>query len=431
MNSAQKKNTGSGSLTLFGSEEVPQPLRKAVEVVHSVASTPLGLVERKVMNIWIKNVHESQPDRDGWFSISLAKMEEAMDYSSHNRAGIVRASKAMMGVIFEWDVLAPAERKQALWKASVLFPEVEVHNTEVKYRVSSEVRPQLERPTIYALIDLNVSNKLRRAGAMGMYEFCVRYEKIGRTAKVEWQTFRDMILGKTASQKLYEEYKYFKSRVLNPCLIELNLQSPLTLELLEEKDRKVVTTIQFLVTPKDASATQDVNDENKELIAMMTGLKLPASEARKLLAKHDPADIRRAVEFTKQRMANKSQAKLENPGAYFRTALSQGYAEASIRPEDKGRPAKPAAPKVDLLESYLSEQADQAAEYFKELDAGDQASFMERYNAAAIPQLQLGKKHNKASERAFYRWLAIETWGEPTTEQLLSFAAAQLAKSAG
>ncbi len=65
-----------------------------------------------------------------------------------------------------------------------------------------------------------------------------------------------------------------------------------------------------------------------------------------------------------------------------------------------------------------------ATGYFKELDVADQDELIHRYNEGqSIPTLQIKKnKATKASQTAFFRWLAIDTWGQPTPTQLLQFA---------
>lgn len=67
----------------------------------------------------------------------------------------------------------------------------------------------------------------------------------------------------------------------------------------------------------------------------------------------------------------------------------------------------------------------EADEYFRELDPEDQFSLIERYDSQQpIETLRLTgkKKPGKAAQATFFGWLAKVTWGEPTPEELLTFA---------
>jgi hypothetical protein len=48
---------------------------------------------------------------------------------------------------------------------------------------------------------------------------------------------------------------------------------------------------------------------------------------------------------------------------------------------------------------------------------------IQQYNSQqVVPALKLKKKASKAAQTAFYKWVADETWGQPSTETLLAFA---------
>lgn len=418
-----------GQIGLFKLES-PEPFRKAVQIVHSKPRAPMSLLQRKLNNVWLKNAMVTRPDAEGWYSIPVRNMAEGVGFDSNNRDYLKQSAEQMMRIVFEWDVVAPSH-KRVLWKASVLYPEVEIRQDLVRYQISSQLRDHVLDPEMYALIDMTVVRKFRKAASVPIYEFCVRFEKIKITAEITWQDFRDMVLGEGKEATAYVEYKYFKQKVLNLCIAEINAEANITIGLLETRIGRRVDKIRFTVERKTEVVVQEngsLDDENLELVGEMVKLGVPQSESKRLARKHSARELHAALDFTRKRGADKRANRLENPAAYFRQALTQGWGMA----EDVSVKVAPAAPRgaADPLEEAFAMQRLQEAEgYFNELDAPDQSSLIETYNQEQqTPQLRVGKRATKASQTAFYRWLAVHVWGQPNSEELLKFARQQLRK---
>lgn len=394
--------------------------------MHSKPKSPLSLLHRKIGNAWLKHAIESQPDSDGWWELSIKKLALNIGFDSNNRQYLKESAEALMRVVFEWDVIAPMD-KRVQWKASVLFPEIEIRNDVIRYQISSQMRERMINPEIYAMIDMNVVRRFRRASSLAIWEFCVRFERIGRTAEVEWRTFRDIVLGESPENSTYQEYKYFKSKVVNPAVAEINSESNHTIGLIEERIGKRVATIRFDIDRK-ASQDQSLPDPrlNESLIDIVS-LGVPQSEARKLTATHSAEHCMEALDYTRRRMADQKLPRLANPAAYFRQALNNRYAADVPRPEARATPRSPQTRPLDIKEIYATHQVSEAELYFKELDAADQLAIVERYNAQqGVHQLQLNARKTKLAQTAFFRWLVQEVWGEPSSEELLEFAQGML-----
>lgn len=418
---------------LFQVQETPRSYRKAVEVVHSKPRAPMSLLQRKLANAWLKNAVDNRPDHDGWWTIGIGEMSQHIGFDSNNREYLKESARDLMRIIFEWDVISPAARR-ASWKASVLFPDVEIRSDVMRYQISKPLRDSVLNPDIYALIDLNVVRKFRRAPSLAIYEHCVRFEKIGRTTPVPWKEFRDIVLGESADAPSYSEFKFFRSKVLVPSIAEINSVSDIQVTLEQSKIGKSVSTLQFTVEKKPSLEIIEPTDERtQEAVGEMVEMGIPQSEAKRLAKKHGHERIRSAVTYTRKRVADKKAAKIENQAAYLRMALSHDWGAV----EDvtiKGRSAKPdsrtAANK--LMDDFMVGQIGQAERYFKELDAADQGLLIGRYNdQQKIKSLHVkSSRITKGAQTAFFGWLALDTWGKPTTEQLLEFAQTLLADRA-
>lgn len=425
---SKPRNVSEKQLSLFSSCETPDAFRKAVQVVHSKPKSPLSLLHRKIGNAWLKHAIENQPDADGWWELGIKKLALNIGFDSNNRQYLKESAEALMRVVFEWDVIAPID-KRVQWKASVLFPEIEIRSDAIRYQISSQMRERMVNPEIYAMIDMNVVRRFRRASSLAIWEFCVRFERIGRTAEVEWRTFRDIVLGESAENTTYLEYKYFKSKVVNPAVAEINSESNHTIGLIEEKIGKRVATIRFDIDRK--SCQEQLGEEFllNESISDMVRIGVPQSEARKLFVANTPEQISGALKYTQKRMAEQKLTKVENPAAYFRQALSNRYLLKEDHYALKVVKQVRIVRSMDIKEIYAAQQIREAEHYFQELEAGEQAEIVERYNKQqTVRPLQVTSKRSKLALSVFFRWLSQETWGDANSDELLEFAQQMLAK---
>ena len=187
---ATKKNSPAppsldGQISLFNVRETPDAFRKAVQVVHSQPKSPLSLLQRKLGNAWLKHAIDSQPDDEGWWQLGIGQLAVTIGFDSNNRQYLRESAEALMRIVHEWDVLAPTA-KRVQWKASVLFPEVEIENTLLRFQVSSQLLAQVRNPAVYAFIDESISRRFRRGPTFAIYQHCFRFVKVGKTSEVKW-----------------------------------------------------------------------------------------------------------------------------------------------------------------------------------------------------------------------------------------------------
>ena len=418
-------------ISLIDVRESPDPFRKAVQVLHSKPKSPLSLLQRKLGNSWLKNAIENPPDKDGWWELGIKELAIDIGFDSNNRQYLKQSAEAMMSIVFDWDVLAPAEKK-IIWKASVLFPEIEVHSDVIRYQFSSQMRELMINPEIYALIDMNIVRKFRRASSLGIWEFCVRFEKVKRTSEVKWEKFRDMILGESTENKTYQEYKFFKSKVLKPGIAEINSETNNTIVLVESKIGKRISAISFIVTRNSPVTLIEEPDALADVIGELVQFGIPPSEAKKLCKTEALIEVRGALDYTKRRMSDPKAARLDNPAAYFRHTLANRYAVAENAKIKAGAPVQAAERFFDIRASYATYQLSEAERYFTELDPDDQSSMVVLYNEQQRAEpLQLKKTATKLARVSFYQWLAKTTWGEPSADEMLKFAQQLLGESVG
>jgi Initiator Replication protein len=427
---SKKHTAASQQIGLFQIAEVPNTFRKAVQIVHSEPKAPMSMLQRKLSNVWLKNAVETEPDKDGWWSISVSQMNEHIGFDSKNQKYLHDSAHELMTIVFEWDVIAPA-RKKTLWKASVLFPEVEIESGVIRYQISGQLKERVLNPDLFALIDMNILRKLRRGPSIALYEFCVRFVKVNFTTPVEWEKLRDMIMGASSESASYEEYKYFRAKILKPCLAEINSQTELQIELLEpvKKGRKI-HTLQFSVHVKhdDAIDVELPDEDTLEVVGEIIKIGVLQSEAKKLTKQYSLEAIKAAIAYTKANAKS-------NPPAFFRGALEKGWAQAEDVSIKASKPAKAPATTnnaaTQLEDAFAAQRRVEAAEYFKELNPAECEELVDKYNGDQSTKALMVNLHGRTGQGAlskFYTWLANETWGAVTPDLLLDFARKEFMK---
>lgn len=431
----QNKIQSSPAFTLEPSSP-SDAFRKAVQAVHSKPRAPLTLLQRKLGNAWLKHAIESQSDASGWWELSIRELAETIGFDSNNRQYLKDAAEALMSIVFEWDVMALAS-KRVHWKASVMFPELEIRSDVIRYQISSQMRERVLNPDMYALIDMNIVRRFKRAPALAIWEYCIRFEKLGQTAEVSWTFFRDMILGESADGKTYQEYKYFKSKVLLPSINEINTESEHWIELVETKIGRRIDKVRFTVMRKAKrveAVDRPEDPSERDLLTDLEQIGFSRLDSRKLLGQHTMLELTQALAFTRKRMADATSTPLARPSAYLRRALTQGYASsetvsdvvqtqpvAQPLPKDEAISAQPVplvAPTLpDDRGQVMRQQITKAVSHLQQLSEPERQALVDRYNAGQnVQMLRVSSRASRVADAAFQRWLANDLWGTPSTE---------------
>ena len=414
--------------SLFQVPEVPNSYRKAVQVLHSKPRQHMSLLQRKVSNAWLKNAIETQADEEGWFTIGTQLMAADIDFDSNNREYLKATARELMSIVYEWDVIA-TEKKRIDWKASVLYTNVELTPDTIRYQINNQLRKSVLNPEMYALIDMNIIKKFRRGPSLAIYEHCIRFEKLGKTPEVEWEKFRDIILGESKESRSYKEFKYFSQKVLKPAIAEINAVADIAITVHQTRIGKSVSHLRFDVVKPQIHVEEVGPPDEDTMVAIgeMVKLGVPQSEAKRLSREKRLEEIRAALEYTYRRLKDTRQSKVDNPGSYFRNALKNNWAIV----EDVQEKSKPSSQRkttarggTTIQQKYEAHYALEAERYFKELDPADQDNAISRYNeTVTLPALKVKKKNTtKVAEKSFYHWLSKDTWGTPTNDELLQFA---------
>ncbi|MEX3689853.1 replication initiation protein [Paraburkholderia sp. BR14263] len=412
---------------VFQQGQPPDLFRKAVPAIHiAPKSGSISLQQRKMFSSLIKNaIRQDSLDRGrSSFEITISALSQDVDLNSNNTEYVKETINSLISTVVNWDYLT--QDKRSIWKASGLLAGAELERSVLRYTFSEQIRGELLNPEIYAMIDMRITRQFRKAHSLALWENVVRYEAVGVTARFPLATLRDLILGQDTSAQSYKLYKQFKSRVLVPCIKEVNEISDHNFELIEHKVGRSVVALQFRVTRKpETDPSQELRANETLLIGEMSKFSIPVSEARRLLKQYGEDKIRTAVAYTAARVAQKNSAPLANVAAYFRKALTEGYelpgANAAAPTTDAGRARES---QDQVKDRYIAAKINEARAYFNELEYDDQTALIKRYNeTVGMDKLKVStaKVPSKMASTNFFRWVVLDTWGQPTAADLLEF----------
>ncbi len=414
---------------IFQQGQPPDLFRKAVPAIHiAPKSGSISLQQRKMFSSLIKNAirQDSLETGRSSFEITISALSQDVDLNSNNTEYVKETINSLISTVVNWDYLT--QDKRSIWKASGLLAGAELERSVLRYTFSEQIRGELLNPEIYAMIDMRITRQFRKAHSLALWENVVRYEAVGLSARFPLATLRDLILGQDTAAQSYKLYKQFKSRVLVPCIKEVNDISDHTFELIEHKVGRSVVAIQFRVTRKpETDASQDLRGNESLLIAEMSKLNVPLSEAKRLLKQYGESRIRAAIAYTAARVAQKNTTPLANVAAYFRKAVAQGYELPGAAEAAAGAGAGAARPREtqdEVKDRYIAARIAEANGYFNELEYDDQTALIKRYNeSVGLDKLKVStsKVPTKIASTNFFRWVVLDTWGQPTAGDLLEF----------
>jgi hypothetical protein len=418
-----------GQIALFQQPEVPEPFKKAVQAIHvSPVGGALTLQQRRLWNALIKNAIEhrlSRNDGASTFQISIPEMMSGLGLTTKDTGYIKETAKSLMRTVVDWDQLN--SDGTATWTGSTLVAGAKITGSQLSYSFAPQICEELLNPERYAMIDMRIAKLFRRAHSLALWENTVRYERVGVTARMPLPTFRNLILGREESETKYKEYKIFKRAVLIPCIAEINEVSDHTVELVEHKIGRSVSELQFKIARKES--TEKEGDINAELVQTVVKYGVLLTEARKMVRTYGAARVKQAVAYTRARLTKKNAPALDNIAAYFRKAVTEDWGkgmegQAAAQQEQPASKTSGARTAAEAREKYVEARLPQASSYFGELAPDEQTTLIGQYNdqcAANDLRLHAGKKPTKLAQSSFFRWLADATWGEPTSEELLTF----------
>lgn len=441
------------------------PLRKPVNTLAIVPkSHKITALARKSYNVLLHEAQSQGLDKDV-FSVPLERIIRGVDFDSNDQALIKKHLRAMVSTTVEWQ--SPTTGEGASWNVSGLLAHARLSKLRgqvwVEWSYAVNLKQELLEPTVFARLSLEVISQLRSHAGIALYEICSRYKDIGRTSRQAWQWWRPVLTGRPDDERTAKlEYRIFKRDTLKPAIAEVSAITDLEVELVEYKQGRFISDLQFLIQrkPQQASSSQQAprapQPVDLSVLSRARALGVDDVRSEELIDSHGVDAVREALESLARRLAHAWPEPLRDPGRYLKALLAGGEGASSGAAPAQGA-TPPVGPAAALAVASAPTEADRIEQQRR------QARWTEAWRAArrqrlvddiaALPETEQARLcellAEDMAERAvhpsirkrltssgwmhplvlpemvrFYAQAAIgEHWDQPSSAQLLEVAA--------
>jgi hypothetical protein len=422
-------------------------LRKAVNTLAIVPTKErIPLLARKVYNVMIHYAQHQGIERD-LYRAHLRDIVNGLEFNSHNTEVLKQHLRQMVSTVVEWQ--SPTVGEGARWSVSALIAHadliVEKGEVVLEWSYARNIRQELLDPQRYARISLHFQAALKSTAALSLYEICCRYmdNPSGLTSRNAWGWWRPVLTGTPDSAAdAYLEYKYFKRDVLKPAVAEISQVTDLEVELLEYKQGRAVSDVQFRVK-KRAQTTLPLNHAPQpvdlKLIGEALHLGISQDKAERMLARYGDRALASALHMLRERRGRGGLEPVRLPAQFVEALLRAGAANPPapkpVNIEDTKRRGR-----IALIERFRELRRGELDAMYKEMSIQDQETHLASFTASAgvrdnkVLNRTLGSKglSSPLVKQAFIQFLGQQTWGaewdRPSDTELLALATETIAQ---
>ena len=310
------------------------------------------------------------PAADFMFEAPLAAILRTTGSSGSERTAAKKYLIEMRSLEVDWESTAPGDGVK--WRGFSMLSEValELRRGEnwVSWSYPPTIMAALRDPQRWARIDLDVLAKLGSYTAVALYEICARYREnpSGVTSRKPVTWWVDALSNGPGPER--REWRKFKNERVKDAVIEINAETDLEIDLIEHKQGRVITEVQFAVRKKrQAPVPRPLSGEPVDATLVLRAETLGIREIKLegLLKEFGDERVRAQIEVLERRAANKSLRTIENAFSYLRSLLrnepaSEGVVDtrASVAPPVAPQPAPETAAPAPNAEgaSWLRDQ---------------------------------------------------------------------------
>jgi hypothetical protein len=303
-------------------------LNKHLGAVHN--SSPLTIIQRKAMNILLKNA-EKNIHADVEHKISVKEIMRGIGWSSTSKTpdNLKECLSDLVSIKIQWNIFE-ADRKSK-WITSSLLASVAIKEGDVFYSYSHHLRALLSQPNVYAKLDLGIQKLFKVKYSMLIWEYVsgeLSSKKLDNVV-TKWLTYEDMLKLTYLENSIYENrYSFFLERVLDKATLEINLKSDLQVSYETLSERGKITHIRFLAHRKG----KVIEIECKKVMGAtdkLENMQLSNRQIQEIKKKFTDDEINNAYDFFMQTYESQ-ESNIKNPVAFFKKALEEGWVTSNV-----------------------------------------------------------------------------------------------------
>lgn len=426
------------------------PLKKPVNTLAIVPQnrkiTALG---RKAYNVML-SIAQTQGVEKESYRAPLAEIVSGIDYGSNDLELIKKHLRAMASTIVEWN--SPTTGEGSKWTVCPLIS----HATIVKERnqnflewgYAQPLRMELLSPAVFSKLSIGMLSQMHTHAGIVLYEICTRYKNVGRTARQNWRWWLPVLTGQPNSERLAKtEYRFFKRDTIKPAIAEVCYITDIEIELVEYKEGKSISDVQFFVRQKAQTSLPLKNSPKPvdlSVVKKAVDLGISEDKTEELISKYGEEDLKQGLIELEARMSRAFLAPVREPYRYLKATLAgvhQKLIEEEIDPVESARLAQAESSKKQIelkaswKEEWLRRQKERVVALIQDLSE-DGLKDLERDLSRELQAKQshpsvLKRLHSNGWEHPIVRYLMIDfyaravigdDWDKPSMEALLDIA---------
>jgi hypothetical protein len=283
----------------------------------------------------------AMPLADFMFEAPLAAVLRTTGSDGADRTAAKRYLGEMRSLEVDWESTAPGDGVK--WRGFSMLSEVALEvrrgETWVSWSFPPSIMTALREPSRWARIELDVLARLSTYAAIALYEICVRYRDNpgGVTSRkpVSWWT--DALSNMPGGDK--REWRKFKNERVKEAVAEINQETDLEIELIEHRQGRVVSEVQFAVRRRAKPAAPTGQEKPVDANLVLRGETLGIREIKLdgLIKEFGEERVREHLDTLERRAAKNSLRAVDNAYSYLRSLLRNER-------EPQGEPAPDPAP---------------------------------------------------------------------------------------
>jgi hypothetical protein len=292
------------------------------------------------------------PAADFMFEAPLAAILRTTGSSGSERTAAKKYLIEMRSLEVDWESTAPGDGVK--WRGFSMLSEValELRRGEnwVSWSYPPTIMAALREPQRWARIDLDVLAKLGSYTAVALYEICARYREnpSGVTSRKPVAWWVDALSNGPGPER--REWRKFKNERVKDAVAEINTETDVEVDLIEHKQGRVITEVQFAVRKKrQASTPRALSSEPVDATLVLRAETLGIREIKLegLIKEFGDERVRAQIEVLERRAANKTLRTIDNAFSYLRSLLRNEPVPESTPDNARATAPEASPPKPD------------------------------------------------------------------------------------
>ncbi len=321
-------------------------------VVMKPVTGSLTLIARRLYSILLtfgqKEMNKRHLSNTELFSSPLSDLL-SLGTSLTNQTTVAKKSfREMLNFKVDWE--SPDQSKGVQWKGITLLSEAEIDLVDGKLIARWAFPPTINKmlldPSQYTNLNLKIMTSISSYHGTALYDICSRYRNnpSGVTCKQSVEWWQDALSPQPSSIGKRLVWRKYKHATLNAVIEEINEKTDISIKLLEFKEGRSTSHVQFEVKKKrfesiekDDSPVNVAKIEEIEKAASIHGIS--TTKIDYIIRKYGEDLVMEKLRQLDIRLNETKLEVIKNKYAYLKTLLNNHEGTCEIETDDKIRPS--------------------------------------------------------------------------------------------